>query len=159
MAYEKYKSRMLPKIFKMASEGALDWQIAHALDVNIHTFSFWVKTKPEVVLTLEKARQPIIKIHEEALSKRALGFEYEEVKVEKRGIKECVTKTKKMMPPDVKALIFYLKNRDSKRWKDVQKVSIDTQGNVLGNIDASSLSDEKLALLREAVKTVLGADK
>lgn len=61
---------------------------------------------------------------ENALLKRALGYTYTEVKKEDtvNGIKNGtakVTVTEKTMPPDVAAIIFWLKNRKPEVWREI----------------------------------------
>lgn len=56
--------------------------------------------------------------------KRALGYTYTEVKKEgtENGIKNGtakVTVTEKTMPPDVAAIIFWLKNRKPDVWREI----------------------------------------
>lgn len=63
---------------------------------------------------------------EEALLKRALGFVQEEIYSEDIIDKDSGKITnlakrkvvKKSVPPDVRALLFWLKNRYPERWKD-----------------------------------------
>ena len=63
---------------------------------------------------------------EDALLKRALGFTQEEIYSEDIIDKESGEVTnlakrkiiRKTVPPDVRALLFWLKNRDPDRWKD-----------------------------------------
>ncbi len=73
----------------------------------------------------KKSDAPIDRI-EEALLKRALGFSVEESVSEdivdkKTGETLENTKrrvTRKEVPPDVRALLFWLKNRRPGRWRD-----------------------------------------
>ena len=63
---------------------------------------------------------------EDALLKRALGFTQEEIYSEDIIDKDSGEVTnlakrkiiRKTVPPDVRALLFWLKNRYPKRWKD-----------------------------------------
>lgn len=57
---------------------------------------------------------------ENALLKRALGYTYTEVKKEGtvNGTAK-VTVTEKTMPPDVAAIIFWLKNRKPEVWREI----------------------------------------
>jgi hypothetical protein len=52
---------------------------------------------------------------ERALLKRALGFEYTEVRTDVENGR--ITKTKKYAEPDVRAALTWLYNRDPERWK------------------------------------------
>jgi len=56
---------------------------------------------------------------ENALLKRALGYEYEEVKEKfEDGVITERTVTKKEVVPDTTAQIFWLKNRKPDKWRD-----------------------------------------
>lgn len=59
---------------------------------------------------------------ENALLKRALGYSYEEKKVEVSEEGTKVTKTIKEVVPDTTAQIFWLKNRRPDRWRDKQDI-------------------------------------
>ena len=62
---------------------------------------------------------------ENALLKRALGYEYEEVKEKFEGnVMTERTVTKKEVIPDVTAQIFWLKNRKRETWADRQNIEI-----------------------------------
>ena len=66
---------------------------------------------------------------ENALLKRALGYDYTEEKVEvseKDGRK--VTQTVKHVAPDTTAQIFWLKNRRPDRWRDKPAAEDRTDG-------------------------------
>lgn len=73
----------------------------------------------------KKTDAPLDEI-ESALLKRALGFTLEESTsediVDKRTGESMETAkrrvTKKSVPPDVRALLFWLKNRRPERWRD-----------------------------------------
>ena len=88
---------------------------------------------------------------ENALLKRALGYEYMEERVEiseKDGRK--VIQTVKQVIPDTAAQIFWLKNRRSDKWRDKPQEKAE---NVSQNDDRMTLSD-KLAAIREAARTI-----
>lgn len=55
---------------------------------------------------------------ENALYKRALGYDAEETKVEVENGKKKITRVTKHVPPDVTAAIFWLKNRKPGAWRD-----------------------------------------
>lgn len=63
---------------------------------------------------------------EAALLKRALGFDHEEVYQEALHDKSSgepletvkVKRVRKTVPPDVRALLFWLKNRSPDRWRE-----------------------------------------
>ncbi|HQE49834.1 MAG TPA: hypothetical protein PKV93_10855, partial [Fervidobacterium sp.] len=73
-----------------------------------------------------------------ALLKRALGYEYEEVKQiiekdEKGKDRKRIEKTIKHVIPDTTAQIFWLKNRKPHEWRD--KREIETNEEELSKLD------------------------
>ena len=148
----KYSDTKLSLIDAWAREGLSDAQIATNLDVNVTTFNYWKRTRPELALLLEKAREPIIREVENALYKRAIGYKFTEVNVERSRRKKIIKKTLKEVPPDVKAIIFYLTNRVPSKWKFSSKIETGPITDPEGEMDLSKLSDEKLALLEEAIR-------
>ncbi len=57
---------------------------------------------------------------ENALLRRAVGYEYTETRVEESDKGSKVIEITKHLPPDTKAAIFWLKNRQPGRWSDRQ---------------------------------------
>lgn len=60
---------------------------------------------------------------EQALIRRAVGYDYTETRrewAEKEGqrVTEKVTEQRHHVPPDLRALMFWLKNRCPQRWRD-----------------------------------------
>ena len=105
-----------------ARDGLTDEQIAHNIGLTAATLYVWKNKYPEISETLKKGKE-VVDIHvENALLKRALGYEYTEERVEisdKDGKK--VIRTTKYIPPDTTAQIFWLKNRRPDRWRDRQE--------------------------------------
>ena len=63
-----------------------------------------------------------------ALFKRATGYEHIEKKVAYVGGKNKVVDVTKHFPPDATSAIFWLKNRQPKKWRD--KKEVEHSGNV-----------------------------
>lgn len=68
---------------------------------------------------------------ENALLKRAMGFEYEEVTTEiieqqDGSQRKHIKRTKKMVVPDTMAAIYWLNNRRPDLWKNRKAVEVDT---------------------------------
>ena len=73
----------------------------------------------EIGKAIKKGKAPVDFEVENALLKRALGYDYEEVITEVYGDgKKHVKKVKRHVPPDVGAAAFWLKNRKSAMWRD-----------------------------------------
>lgn len=98
-----------------ARDGLTDEQIAENMGIATSTFYEWKKKEKEFSESLKKEKEVIDFEVENALLKRALGYEYEEETYE-NGI--LTKKVKKQVAPDTTAQIFWLKNRKPSNWKD-----------------------------------------
>jgi hypothetical protein len=139
-----------------ARRGLTDEQIAKNCRVKAATLYNWKKKYFEIFEALKKGKDIVDIEVENALYKRAVGYEYEESKLED-GVR---TETKKHMPPDVTAGIFWLKNRMPELWRDRTKADKST------NLDAAEqqarldklVTETKILLERhELEKAAMGA--
>lgn len=102
-----------------ARDGLTDEQIARKIGINPATLYKWIDKFSEIGEAIKKGKAPVDTEVENALLKRALGYDYEEVITEVYGDgKKHVRKVKKHMPPDVTAQIFWLKNRKPDKFRD-----------------------------------------
>lgn len=189
--------------------GASSKELAECLDVSKNTVDKWlqrgrkalVKGEPEnlqarFLIAVKSANDAFnTEQTEKALVKRATGYEYDEVRVDKTRISvkelrkmgvvvpehlvedgevvyaEKETVTTKQVQPDTTAIVFYLQNRASNRWKNVRKVEAKVDGTVdhrhlhgfvggvdpaiTGNpnkqIDVTQCSDEELEMLEKLI--------
>lgn len=121
--YEKWITQEgLILIEGWARDGLTDEQIADNIGIAASTLYDWKNKYPEVSESLKKGKEVVDRQVENALLKRALGYEYDEVK-EKYEFGELTEKTvtKKRIPPDTTAQIFWLKNRNPHAWRDKQE--------------------------------------
>lgn len=120
-------------IFGWARHGLTDEQIAHNIGVLPQTFCQWKGKYTALKEALKRGRQPVDIEVENALLKRALGYEYTETVTDEVGEgdkKKVHTRTLvKHCPPDVGAICFWLKNRRPDKWRDrvQQEVSVDVE--------------------------------
>jgi hypothetical protein len=121
-----------------AREGLTDEMIAKKIGIRRETLYVWMKQFPDISNAIKKGKAPVDFQVENALLKRALGYEYEEAvteiydvpsgKVDLEGNivyiqKKHIRKVKKIIPPDATAMIFWLKNRKPAIWRDKPEVS------------------------------------
>lgn len=108
-----------------AREGLTNEQIAKNIGINADTFYTWRKKYPEISEALKKGKAPIDFEVENALLKRALGFEYEETETVFEDVdgkpKKRIKKIIKYVPPDTSACIFWLKNRKPNHWRKMNE--------------------------------------
>ncbi|WAK79796.1 terminase small subunit [Flavonifractor phage Chenonceau] len=99
------------------------------MEISPSTLYEWKAKYPEISEALKKGKEIVDIQVENALLKRALGYEYMEERVEiseKDGRK--VIQTTKTALPDTTALIFWLKNRRPDKWRDKPEVPGDSDG-------------------------------
>lgn len=123
MAKGKYAEWLTPENLTVlegwARDGMIDEQIAGRIGIATTTLYDWKNKYPEFAQALKKGKEYVDTQVENALLKRALGYDYTEERVEisqKDGKK--VIQTVKHVAPDVTAQIFWLKNRRREHWRD-----------------------------------------
>jgi len=129
MARAQYKKWLeedgLTALKTWARLGLTDQDIADNMEINVSTLYTWKKKYNEIAKALTYAKQAADAIVENALYKRATGFRYDEVTQERKyneltkKYEVVITKiVTKLAIPDVTAQIYWLKNRNQKRWRD-----------------------------------------
>lgn len=113
----------LLRIENWARDGLIDSQIAHNMGVSERTFTDWKNRFHAISAALKKGKAPVDIEVENALLKRALGYDYEEVTTEIYDMpdgtkRKHIKKVTKMVVPDTTAQIFWLKNRRPDKWRD-----------------------------------------
>ena len=115
----------LLKLEAWARDGLTDEQIAKNMGVAYSTLRVWKEKFSSISASLKKGKEVVDIEVENALLKRALGYEYEEVKREYEfGELSKETVTRKQVVPDTTAQIFWLKNRRPDLWRDKQDVNV-----------------------------------
>ena len=113
-----------------ARDGLTDEQIAHNIGITTTTLYDWKKKYPKFTDAIKRGKEVVDRIVENALLKSAMGYKYDEVVKERiynpeTGESEMVEvkRTTKDVAPNVTALIFWLKNRQSEKWRDTKNVN------------------------------------
>lgn len=107
---------------EMARKGLTEEQISKNLGIARSSLSEYKRQYPELLEALKRGREAIVTEIENALVKRALGYDYQESKVSIRVIDgrevKFTEKVTKYQAPDVAACIVLLKNKDSHNWSN-----------------------------------------
>ena len=107
-----------------ARDGLTDEQIAKNIGINRTTLYDWKKKEINIADALKKGKEVVDFEVENALLKRALGYTItiQEDKLDKDG---CVHTLEREVhiPADTTAQIFWLKNRQSKKWRDKVEIA------------------------------------
>lgn len=143
MAKKKYTDDFPLLAEDFARRGMIDEEIWKSLGIGKSTYYKYQLKYGDFMDAIKKGKSPVDVKVENALLKRALGFEYEEIKIEYKpgkkkkgeedeelGIMKSITKTKKLIVGDVTAEIFWSKNRRPHLWKDKHDVSLGGNLNV-----------------------------
>lgn len=102
-----------------ARDGLTDSQLAHNMGINVATLYEWKKKYSDIDEALKRGKEVVDIQVENALLKRALGYEYDEISEEfEMGVLSKRKITKKQVVPDTTAQIFWLKNRRPEQWRD-----------------------------------------
>lgn len=102
-----------------ARDGLTEDQIAHNMGIVRSTLSEWKLKFKDISDALKKGKEVVDREVENALLKRALGYDYTEQRIEKSdkdGTK--IVQILKHVPGDTTAQIFWLKNRKPDVWRD-----------------------------------------
>ena len=125
----------LTRLTGWARDGLTDDQIAAKMGVCRTTLYDWYNRYPDILNAIKKGKEPVDTQVENALLRRALGYDYEETVTEIEDLgggktKKHVRKVTRHVAPDTTAQIFWLKNRRPDRWRDKVE-QVQTVGNEL----------------------------
>ena len=132
-----------------ARNGLTDEQIAHNIGITAKTLYEWKNKYSEICESLKKGKEVVDILVENALLKRALGYQYEEVSEKyEMGIMTERKVTRKEVVPDTTAQIYWLKNRKPEEWRDKRESNIRDECENDGFIEA--LKNQAPETFREA---------
>lgn len=121
----KYETEVKDKLFLIecwARDGYTNEDIAGKLGISTKTLYEWQNKYSEFGDALKRGKEVVDFEVENALLKRAFGYEYDEVTYENG---EEVKRVTKQVAPDTTAQIFWLKNRKPKEWRDKREYNIE----------------------------------
>ncbi len=162
MAKGKYEYWMTPegllKLEAWARDGLIDEQIAANIGISRETLYQWKNKYSDISDALKKGKEVVDIQVENALLKRALGYEYTEVTQEicenaESGEMELrvTKKVTKEVVPDTTAQIFWLKNRRPDKWRDKQDIE-HSGGLSVRNIYENMSEEELMELAKKYEK-------
>lgn len=102
-----------------ARDGLIDTEIAVRMGIAVRTLREWKTAHPEIGTALKKGKEVVDFGVENALLKRAMGYDYmeERVEIDCNG-NQKTTQIMKHVPGEPVAMIFWLKNRRPDKWRD-----------------------------------------
>lgn len=114
----KYNSEFAEQAYKLCLLGSTNEDLANFFNVAVSTIGKWISEIPEFSDALKKGREIADSNVANRLYQRALGYEHPEEKVFCNNGEIISATVTKHYPPDPVAAIFWLKNRQRKKWKD-----------------------------------------
>lgn len=140
VVYTDYPDKYAKKVDWWRSEAGLDlirgWrgkgktikEVIASMGIDPRTFRSWRKKYPEFNEAIEVGRDVAVSRVEQSLFKRACGYDYiEQVYELVEGEMMLVREYHRHMPPDVKAALSFLYNRDCKNWRAIQPPAEETK--------------------------------
>jgi len=113
----KYKEEYAEQAYNYCLLGAIDEQLASFFDVSVTTINTWKETYPDFLASIKKGKEQADLEVTQSLKKRASGMKLKKQVIKEGGIIELEDE----IPPDTAAMIFWLKNRQPKIWRDKQE--------------------------------------
>lgn len=114
----KFSEALLEKIKSLYETGATDAQVARSIGVSKRTIENWKGRHPEFLHSIKESKEIADDLVEASLFSRAVGYSFLTEKIFCYHGQIVRAKTIKHHIPDVTAQIFWLKNRQPKRWRD-----------------------------------------
>ena len=112
----KYKEEYNEQAYKLCLLGHTDEELAAFFEVDVSTIQRWKLEYPDFCDSIKKGKEIADVEIVESLRKRALGM-----KLRKQVIKDGeVFELEDEIAPDPTSMIFWLKNRQPKKWRDKQ---------------------------------------
>lgn len=112
----------MDKIRELAAAGKTDVEMARSVGVTRQTWDNWKKAHPEFFASLKGWKAEADAKVERSLYERATGYEHEAEEVFCHQGQITRAMVIKKYPPEVTAMIFWLKNRQPKNWRDKQEI-------------------------------------
>lgn len=127
----RYKSKYNPfwhpqLVFWMARDGLTDEEMSKKLKIATSTFYKWKNEFPEFAEAIKRGKKNPDDLVEQSLYQRATGYSYPEDKIMQYEGEPIIVETIRHVPPDPTSMIFWLKNRRPKKWRDKQDLTIET---------------------------------
>lgn len=112
---------------QLAALGATDLEIAQAFEVSIRTIHRWKLEYPAFREALSLGKEAADAKVAESLFKRATGYSFDSEKVFFVDGEAHRVEIIEHVPPDTKAAMWWLQNRNPKEWRDVRHIKHDVE--------------------------------
>ncbi|SET27835.1 hypothetical protein SAMN05216326_11859 [Nitrosomonas marina] len=111
-----FRKEYIEQAYRLCLLGAIDKDLAVFFNVTEQTINNWKKNYPEFFESIKKAKLIMDANVAASLYKRAIGYTTRIKRVKNHDGQVTVFEIDKHYPPNVRACIFWLRNRQSKLW-------------------------------------------
>lgn len=118
-----YRDEYVKQVYRLALLGLDDEEIASVFGVVRSTLYDWDAVHPEFYDARARGKIPADAKVAEKLYKRALGYSHDAVKIFQYEGAPVVVPYTEHYPPDTQAASWWLKNRQSDKWRDRQELT------------------------------------
>ena len=114
-----YRPEFVEQAREMAEAAATQIEMADFFGVDVSTFRRWTHRHPEFRAALKLGNFAMCQRVKQSIFNRAVGYEYDAVKIMQDKGEPVIVPYREHVPPDVSAGMFLLKNRDeNETWRD-----------------------------------------
>ena len=118
----KYRDEFCIQAEKLCKLGAIDNELADFFGIAESTLNLWKIEYPEFMESIKKGKMLADAEVAEKLYQRATGYSHPDTDIKMFDGQIIETEIIKHYPPDTTAAIFWLKNRQSRDWKDKKEI-------------------------------------
>lgn len=137
-----YRTEYNDQAEKLCKLGATDKELADFFEVQEQTINNWKIAHPEFFESIKRGKQLADANVAEKLYQRAMGYSHPDVDLRVIDGEVVQTELTKHYPPDTAAAIFWLKNRQKKKWRDkIETGFTDNDGNDVQTVTLFQLPD------------------
>lgn len=134
----KYKTEYNEQAYKLCLLGHTDEELASFFEISESTLNNWKIEYPDFMESIKKGKEIADADVSVSLYQRALGYSHDDVDIKAVNGEIVETPVIKHYPPDPTSMIFWLKNRQPKKWRDKQVTEheggITVETNSIGSI-------------------------
>lgn len=144
--YIRFTDKVREIIKTLARKGFTDVEMSEIVGITERTFNNWKTKNADFFQSLKEWKEKPDKEVERSLFERAMGYEHPEDKIFNHAGEPLVVPTIKHYPPDTTAIIFWLKNRQPDKWRDVKAMQHEGEINMkhdLSNRLEKALNEKK----------------
>lgn len=173
--YDTHVAARLKEIEWWCREGLTEFEICKRLNIAESTFNIYKKEFSELMESLKKGKEIADYQVEDALFKRAIGYEYEEEtkQLTDSGSIETTKIVTKHVSPDTGAIALWLKNRKRDTWQNTNtldeklkkeqikkaKAEAAILENAANKLSAGEATEKQIQDLIDIGKSLIGGDE